>query len=242
MLATDMVVRDSGLRNYLRRVPPNSVLYMPGLDYGNWHTASLLDYSGNAINGTIVGATTTKHSSGLYGLTYDGDDYTHCAYSAALEVTSVTLSFWYYADNGASGYIAHMPYTTTWSAPPYQAYGCYYAASEFLIFQGNINGSDVDIRTAGGAHPTANWYHCVFTITNGSQIAYVNNAVYGTTTVSGGDITYSGSPRFGIGVRNPDALGEYSEGGVYLLNVQSGVISAAERNYRHGVERQIFGV
>ncbi len=51
-------LRDSGWRNQLRRVPNDSVLYMPGLDYGNWHTGAIKDYSGQGNDGAIAGATT----------------------------------------------------------------------------------------------------------------------------------------------------------------------------------------
>ena len=72
MLATR--TRDNGLRNILRRIPQGAVLYMPGLDYGNWHTNTILDYSGQANNGTITGATTTRLSSGLPYLAFSAID------------------------------------------------------------------------------------------------------------------------------------------------------------------------
>jgi len=67
-------IMNSGWQNRLRRVPPDSVLYMPGLDYANWYTDTILDYSGNANNGAINGATTTKLPSGLYVLDFDNID------------------------------------------------------------------------------------------------------------------------------------------------------------------------
>ena len=39
------VLPDSGWRNILRRVPPDSVLYLPGLDYGSWYTGTIKDFS-----------------------------------------------------------------------------------------------------------------------------------------------------------------------------------------------------
>jgi len=76
MLAVERaLLPDNALRNKLRQVPNGSVLYLPGLDYGNWYTGSIKDYSGNANHGTIVGATKVRLPSGLWGLSFDGDDY-----------------------------------------------------------------------------------------------------------------------------------------------------------------------
>lgn len=71
-------LRDNGLRNILRKVPPSAVLYYPGLDYGNWHTGTIRDYSGLANDGTITGATAPAGAilpSGLATLRFGGDDF-----------------------------------------------------------------------------------------------------------------------------------------------------------------------
>ncbi len=92
-------VRDSGLRNYLRRVPNDSVLYLPGLDFGNWHTDTIKDYSGNGNDGAIAGATTVVLPSGLGALSYDGlDDITLIDAGLNDDLTGaagVTCIFWF---------------------------------------------------------------------------------------------------------------------------------------------------
>ena len=87
---------DSGLRNYLRRVPQNSVLYMPGLDYGSWHTNTIRDYSGQANHGTKVGAIPTMLPSGLWGLRFDKlDDVINCGSASVLDnLAAITLIAW----------------------------------------------------------------------------------------------------------------------------------------------------
>ncbi|KKN76444.1 hypothetical protein LCGC14_0369530 [marine sediment metagenome] len=88
------IPRDSGWRNYLRRVPNNSVLYYPGLDGGG---ATIPDYSGNVNNGTIVGATWVRLPSGLWYLDYDGNDYVSVDDATSLDITDkVTLLCWAY--------------------------------------------------------------------------------------------------------------------------------------------------
>ncbi len=83
MLETRIPLLDNGLRNYLRRVPNDSVLYLPGLDYDNWYTGTIKDYSGQGNDGAISGAITRILPSGLPYLDYDGStDETSIAQSA----------------------------------------------------------------------------------------------------------------------------------------------------------------
>ena len=103
------VMPDNALRNILRRVPPNSVLYYPGLDYGNWYTGTILDYSGLSApnNGTITGATPVRLSSGLPVLSLDGDDYVEIADAPNLRnFTSFSLKMWVKTVS-TSAYIIH---------------------------------------------------------------------------------------------------------------------------------------
>lgn len=76
-LAVDRAVQpDNGWRNYLRRVPPDCVLYYPGLRGGG---TNVVDYSGQATDCTIVGATWLESPAGPWLLSYDGDDYCRAA-------------------------------------------------------------------------------------------------------------------------------------------------------------------
>ncbi len=72
MLRTVLPLMDNGLRNYLRRVPTDSVLYLPGLDYDNWYTGTIKDYSGQGNDEAIIGATQKRLPSGLWYLDFDG--------------------------------------------------------------------------------------------------------------------------------------------------------------------------
>jgi hypothetical protein len=77
------VLMDNGLRNYLRRVPNGCVAYYPGLSGGG---TTLKDYSGNANNGTITGATWVRLSSGLWVLSFVGSDgVVDCGSGASLD-------------------------------------------------------------------------------------------------------------------------------------------------------------
>ncbi|KKK54003.1 hypothetical protein LCGC14_3089100, partial [marine sediment metagenome] len=64
-------VRDSGWKNFVRRVPKDSVLYYPGLKGG---TTTVEDYSGNAYAGTISGATWERQANEFWVNGFDGID------------------------------------------------------------------------------------------------------------------------------------------------------------------------
>ena len=97
MLAVDRAVTyDNGLRNYLRRVPQDSVLYYPGLDYGNWHTGTIKDYSGYGNDGALGTTTWVRNAQGLWVLNFDGDDYVNIdgALTDLAATTKGTWMFW----------------------------------------------------------------------------------------------------------------------------------------------------
>lgn len=101
MLSTERaILADSGMRNYLRRVPNDCVLYLPGLDYGNWHTTVIKDYSGQANDGTITGAITKVLPSGLAYLESDGDDYINLPDSFDALDEGTLLSWIYLTESG----------------------------------------------------------------------------------------------------------------------------------------------
>lgn len=74
-----------------RKPDSNCKLLLPGADQLNYG-ATIQDRSGNGNNGTITGATWTKMPSGLWGLSFDGDDFVNCGNNASLQITN-NLSF-----------------------------------------------------------------------------------------------------------------------------------------------------
>ncbi len=109
-LPQQTIMLSSGLRNYLRRVYQNSVLYYPGLDFASWYTNTILDYSGNKNHGTITGAIPTRLPSGLWVLDYDGsNDLISGGSGASLDnIAAFTAMTWIKPDTlggGAAGRI-----------------------------------------------------------------------------------------------------------------------------------------
>ncbi len=98
LTTTQQPLHSSDLLKTLRHSVPSDglVLYLPGLDYGNWHTGTIKDYSGQGNHGTITGATPTRLSSGLWVLSFDGtNDLVNCGSDSSLDfTTNLTAIAW----------------------------------------------------------------------------------------------------------------------------------------------------
>lgn len=180
VLATERVAMpDNGLRNYLRRVPPDSVLYHPGLEGGG---ATVLDYSGYAHNGTITGAQWTRLSSGLWALTGDGDDYVTVTRHADLEPASITFMLWMNMAV-ASRYILSKEKATNISYGIDATGGTGGACKVLLTHAGGLYTADGQILA------TSTWYHIAGTYDGTNLKCYVNGALK-NTTLGGNAIIY----------------------------------------------------
>ena len=86
-LAIDRAVLvDSGWRNILRQIPSNALLYLPGLEGGG---TVMTDYSGNARNATVSGATWGQLAGGPHFNIYDGvDDFLWVPDNAVFDLTT----------------------------------------------------------------------------------------------------------------------------------------------------------
>lgn len=104
MIGNRRALMDSGLRNYLRRVPNDSVLYYPGLRGGD---SPILDYSGLASpnNGTVSGITERRLPSGLWVKVYDGtDDTLYKPSPSFINDTEGAVKFWFKLDANDTDY------------------------------------------------------------------------------------------------------------------------------------------
>lgn len=99
MLAVKRALLDSDWRNRLRRVPPDVVLYCPGLT-GGGVSSTVEDWSGKENDGTIVGATWGIAGLGIHYLSFDGvDDDVTVTRTADLDInghTTLRCSAWIY--------------------------------------------------------------------------------------------------------------------------------------------------
>ena len=248
MIAVDRVAPDNALRNILRRVPPNSVLYYPGLDWANWHSNTILDYSGRRNNGTISGAVQKRLPSGLWYLDYDGtDDYVSCADVADWDLGTgdFTLLCWFRNDanyvaatNDGRRLICAGPYVvggTSWNwghgwhaGWNGQGNPCY----NFVSFQGNpIVAEDKNSSTIASMNTTGVWMCGGLSMIGGTLNFFHNGAAQGTgVTARSLDCSALGLL---VGARYNDGVGariEFHNGGLDLKGLVKGVGWTAARH------------
>ena len=227
---------DSGLRNYLRRVPPNCVLYYPSLVGGG---TIINDYSGSANNGTISGATWTRLSSGLWTLSFDGaDDYvTPDPGSSLTDVNTFTWSCWVNPDNLTS---SHYPLAKR-----------HFKHLRIDATTGKLRGT---VSSAGAATTVTTetvtagkWHRVDMKYDNsGDRKIYFDldgvAATYDQQTAATGTITAES------GVDGYFIIGAYSTtevpfpGDIALIVFKNAVQTTTESQYRFLSERSLFGV
>ena len=213
MLKTGL--RDSGLRNYLRRVPPNSVLYLPGLDYGNWYTDTIKDYSGQANHGTIYGATPVRLPSGLWCLDFDGtDDRVRIAEAPSIEITgNIAVMCWVKIDATVTGNPVMIGKFDTVTPVVMSYYLNYSSATGIANF---YSGGTAAGNNASIAVSTGTWLHIVG-IYDGATKIFVNGELKATATTPLAPKASPGSNLF-IGIREDltdDFLGLIGEVRIY---------------------------
>ena len=236
MLATQRaVLADSGMRNYLRRIPPNSALHVPGLDYDNWYIGTVLDYSGEHNHGTITGVTWARLPSGLWYLDFADLQYINCGTGASLNITGVMSAY-------------------LWMNPTDKAnYGVVIARLD------NPEGNNIQyLLTVDNTADTLNYYNSAgawklstFTVDygvwglygftyDGTNVSLMKNGVIEAGQAVGAPVSqaayqflinasWSGTPRYGLG-------------GKALLRVKNTVTSASQFLDVYQQERDFFGV
>jgi len=246
-LAVDRAVMpDNRLRNILRQVPPSSVLWYPGLDYGNWYTGTIKDFSGNGNNGTITGAW-TRLSSGLRILDFIGiTDGINCGDKAAFQFERTDpFSFLVWASTqDAANYM--MLAQKAKSTAPYTGY---------LFRKSNANKLSVQLYDDGshriGQLSTANllndgaFHSWGFTYdgseTSAGLVLYEDGAVKASAADEDGvfDTTMKYAASLWLGL---DSIGAQSWNGGYALPLMSNrVLSAAEIKDIYNLTKPLLG-
>ena len=170
----------SDLLDTLRHGTPTDglVLYLPGLDYGNQYTGTILDYSGRGNHGTITGATGIRLPSGLWALNFTQADGNYVTVNNASSITFTTenwtLFFWiwrravntqsYFFDKGVAN-------TDGWY--------CRIQAENYMNCI--INQAGANQQTKSTANP--------FAVQTWSLIAFTRSGTKGYWFVNGVDVT-----------------------------------------------------
>ena len=255
-LAIDRAVMpDNGLRNILRQVPPDSVLYLPGLDYGNWYTNKIKDYSGQGNDGTIGGATTKVLPSDLAYLDFDAlDDVVTITDAVSIQdifASGGTVQAWIKPDTGGEGglgRIAAKGYanaaTKGWLFYLREEVAGFCKIGFLATFDGATNGV---WKTTLAVVPVGTW-SLVGVGYNHSDVAndpifYFNNTVPAVTEVSTPVGAYvSDATRNGL-IGNDDDGANTFDGGIGLDKwIKGTILTEAQSANDYAQTRKFFGV
>jgi len=244
MLLTKIpLLSGSGLRSYLRRVPPNCVLYTPGQENG---IPTAQDYSGNNNNGIITGALWVRTASGLWYQNYDGsDDRTKHLQATPLEAGtgSWTVEVWVRMSTSAQAY--QYPAFKGGDANANAGY-CFYrveaAASLFFSISDGVN--PYKTSPNGGNIADGVWRHLVGVVdrTNARLKLYINGAEIGSpgTDISTFTSSITNAAR---DLDQGSKTGTLSlSGGLKLVRVYNVAVSASVIASHYGQERGFFRV
>ncbi len=173
-------------RNKILPTVLDSVLYLPGLPgFG----PTIYDYSitartGTPNHGAISGATWTRLPSGLWGLSFDGDDYVNITNSTTMRFLTGGLIFaWVNATSLATVNRRIIDKSTNTSA-----LNGYYFSGVADATSITVSVSDVGTFSSAGALVTGKWILVGTNINNTARKIYssVSGAVADVTSVAGG--------------------------------------------------------
>ena len=244
-------VRDSGWRNYLRRVPTNAVTYIPMLKGGDTFVQNYAEVN----TAPITAAVWKLLPSGLWYLDFDGiDDRVQYNTSVATNIAgALTVSVWVKLDvtvanqpDGIPTIICHQVANLN-----DRNYAIYITkATDLLSFNGrNIDGSafifESTVAAVGATYlDDLDWHKVTGVWDRANTTSYVYIDAVARSTDAGqtdADLETAGSQRLNFSNQRgqPDT---FMDCGITIMDVETGARSTEEESYRYGQERQIIGV
>jgi len=187
------------------------------------------DLSGNGNNGTLV-ASPTYNSANNGSLVFNGtSQYVNAGNAANLQITVGTISSWFNANNGNSGYNAIIAKQLAW--------GLFVADNVLVAFDWGNSAERSTGITVGNS--TWNYVTMTFTETVGTPsnnaIIYLNGIPVLTTTVK-----HSGqSVQVQIGEGN---AGQFFGGNIAQASIYNRVLSAQEVAQNYNAQKSRFGL
>lgn len=221
------------------------VLSLSGLPGGG---SKIYDRSPYGNIGTITGATWVRLPSGLWCLSFDGDDdYVDCGSPAAFDLTGeFSLEAWVYTrDNTLAGQGVLMKDR---AASDHRAYGLKFYGDD-LYFSVFSEKSGTDYFSMQWADQMSNntWHHVVGTwdggLTTASLGMYINGVSGGTPQEIGDFVALEAVPDpLVIGYRKRPTPDQFLNGMVALPRVYNRALSAAEVQHHFSQGKHLFGV
>ena len=219
--------------NGLSTPPIGCVLHLPGLPGGG---SKIYDRSPYGNVGTIIGATWTRLPSGLWVMSFDGDDdYVNCGSGTSLNIIAeMSIEAWVKRDTiDALMRIVGLDEAET------RGYEFGWRANNKLAF---TYYGIADVESSGPAFTdTTNWHQVAVVKTgstgNWTYTFYVDGVVDGTNTSAQNVPARTKATRIGSSV---DAF--YFDGFIALPRVYNRALSALEIQNHFNREKHLFGV
>jgi len=189
------------------------------------------DISGNGNTGTLTNGPT--YSSANFGsIVFDGtNDYVNCGNAANLQITVGTISAWFNANNGNSGYNGIITKQFAWSL---------FVGDNLLITYDWGNGTN---RSTGITVGNSTWNYAAMTFTetvgtpSNNAIIYLNGTSVLTTTVKHSD--QAGSVVIGEG---GVGVSQNFGGNIAQASVYNRVLTATEITQNYNALKGRFGL
>jgi hypothetical protein len=187
------------------------------------------DRSGNGNNGTLVNG--VGYNGSNYGsLSFDGvNDYANCGNANNLQITVGTISAWFNANNGNSGYNGIIAKQLAWSL---------FVRDNLLVTYDWGNSAD---RSTGITVGNSTWNYAAMTFTqtvgtpSNNAIIYLNGSPVLTTTVRHSNHT--------VQVQIGEANGSQNFGGnIPQVSVYNRALSAAEVKQNYDAFKGRYGL
>lgn len=167
--------------------------------------------------------------NGLPVLRFDGvGTYLKAAYSAGLLATRAALFVVYKPTANQTNFAAGLPYSdnTSWVDPYVGIHLGQTAAGSNGRFWMNSGATNAEFQA--GAMNTGTFYTQAISYDGSNMIGYVNGTSVNSAAMTV-DPSYSGQPRFVVGTRSADALGEYLGGDIAEIIFYNSTLSEVNR-------------
>ena len=189
------------------------------------------DLSGGGNNGTLTNGPTFNSGNGG-SIVFDGtNDYVNCGNAANLRITVGTISAWFNANNGNSGYNGIITKQFAWSL---------FVRDNLLVTYDWGNGAD---RNTGITVGNSTWNYAAMTFTetvgtpSNNAIIYLNGTSVLTTTVK--HSVQAGSVVIGEG---GVGVSQNFGGNIAQASVYNRVLSATEVSQNYNALRSRFSI
>jgi len=195
-------------------------------DFEEGSGVTVLDSSGNALNGAINNAVYTTGRVGNYSLDFNGENsYVQVGYSPLLNPDSIGISLWFkpgatqqaYADILDKGHgLGTVPY--------YGGYALQYNQSDPTIGAFYGNGSFFPYLNSGGAYNDEQWHHMVANLGAAEIALYLDGQLISQLPGQGAIVDNFSDLFFG----RHGVLGRFYDGALDDIRIYDGALSSTE--------------